>query len=40
VDDHVSGETGLRGVVARRLRGKKQRQRDARRQDGDAGEQQ
>jgi hypothetical protein len=40
VDDHVSGEAGLRGVVAGRLRGKKQRQRYARRQDGDDGEQQ
>jgi hypothetical protein len=40
VDDHVSGEAGLRGGVAGGLGGEQQRQRGARRQDGHAGEQQ
>jgi hypothetical protein len=37
VDDHVAGEAGLRGVVARRSGGEQQRQRSARCQDGEDG---
>jgi len=40
MDDHVAGEAGLRRVVARRHGSEQQRQRDARCQDGNDGEQQ